>query len=125
MTPRTIVLGPLLGATLTLTASGGPVTWSITSSPALLGEASVAPSSGRLLACDSATVSLRRQQQRGRAWLARAALGNAASVCVGCQLTVNPGGIRVLVVVDVSIAPSSPPPSSGSPPPEARGRLVN
>ena len=92
MTPRTIVLGPLLGATLTLTASGGPVTWSITESAGLLGEVSVAPSCP-LLAGQSATVSLRASSAAGL--LARAALGNAASVCVGCQLTVNPGGIRV------------------------------
>ena len=50
--------------------------------------------------------------------------GNAAAVCVGCQLTVNPGGIKVLVVIDVGVTsssppPSSPPPSSQSPPPEA------
>ena len=123
VTPRTIVLSPLLGGSLTLTASGGPVTWSIAESAGLLGEVSVAPSSGRLTAGQSATVSLRVSSAAGL--LSRPALGNAAAVCVGCQLTVNPGGIRVLVVIDVSIAPSSPPPSSGSPPPEARGRLAN
>ena len=74
---------------------------------------SVAPSSGRLLAGQSATVSLRVSSAAGL--LSRPALGNAAAVCVGCQLTVNPGGINVLVIIDVGVVPSSPPPSSGSP----------
>jgi hypothetical protein len=112
--PRTIVLSPLLGATLTLTASGGPVTWSITESAGLIGELSVAPSSGRLLAGQSATVTL-GVSSAAAVLLPQAALGNAAAVCVGCQLTVNPGGIKVLVVIDVGVTPKSPPPSS--PPP--------
>ena len=58
MAPRTIVLSALSGARVTLTASGGPVSWSITESSGLIGKLSVAPSSGRLLAGQSATVSV-------------------------------------------------------------------
>jgi hypothetical protein len=36
-------------------------------------------------------------------------------VCVGCQLTVNPGGIVVSVVIEVDVTPSSPPPSTKPP----------
>ena len=35
---------------MTLTASGGPVSWSVTESSGLIGKLSVAPASGRLLA---------------------------------------------------------------------------
>jgi hypothetical protein len=124
VTPRTIVLGPLLGATLTLTASGGPVTWSITESAGLIGQLHVAPSAGRLLAGQSATVTL-SVSSAAAGLIPQAAFENAAAVCVGCQLTVNPGGISVLVIIDAGVVPSSPPPSSGSPPPEAGGRLAN
>ncbi len=108
------MLSPLLGGTLTLTASGGPVTWSITESPGLVGELTVAPSSGRLLAGRSTTVSLSASGPAGLTALA-AHGGNPVGACVGCQLTVNPGGIKVTVVIDISIGPSSPPPSSGNP----------
>ena len=56
--PRTIVVSALSGASLTLTASGGPVSWSVTESSGLIGQLSVAPSSGRLLAGQSTTVSV-------------------------------------------------------------------
>jgi hypothetical protein len=115
VTPRTIVVSALSGGSVTLTASGGPVQWSITESPGLVGELSVAPSSGRLLAGRSTTVTLSVSSTLGGILGARAAGGGGGGVCVGCQLTVNPGGIKVTVVLDISIAPSSPPPSSESP----------
>jgi hypothetical protein len=120
------VLSPLLGGTLTLTASGGPVTWSITESGALIGKVTVAPSSGRLLAGRSTTVTL----SAASGVTALAALGNSVGACVGCQLTVNPGGIKVTVVIAISGGSSSPPPGSGNPGTAAaaerpRGRLVN
>jgi hypothetical protein len=34
---------------------------------------------------------------------------------VGCQLTVNPGGIVVPVVIEIDVTPSSPPPSTKPP----------
>ena len=107
--PRTIVLSALSGASLTLTASGGPVSWSITESSGLIGQLSVAPASGRLQAGQSRTVSL--GVSGGLLGLAeRAVPGTAGGVCVGCQLTVNPGGIVVSVIIEIDVTPSSPPP---------------
>jgi hypothetical protein len=118
--PRTIVVSALAGASLTLTASGGPVSWSVTESPDLIGQLSVSPSSGRLLAGQSTTVSV----NVSGGLLGRAVPRTGGRVCVGCQLTVNPGGIVVSVVIEVDVTPSSPPPStkppsSASPGPEA------
>ena len=140
--PRTIVLSALSGASLRLTASGGPVSWSITESSGLIGKLSVAPASGRLLAGQSTTVSV--SVSGGLLGPAgsrvRAVPGIGGGVCVGCQLTVNPGGIVVSVVIEIDVPPSSPapsssgpscpPPSSGSPEPETASgcksaRLVN
>jgi RNA polymerase sigma factor (sigma-70 family) len=139
VTPRTIVLSALSGASLRLTASGGPVSWSITESSGLIGKLSVAPASGRLLAGQSTTVSV--NVSGGLLGLAsRAVTGSGAGVCVGCQLTINPGGIVVSVIIEIDVTPSSPapsssapscpPPSSGSPGPETASgcksaRLVN
>jgi len=118
--PRTIVVSALSGANLTLTASGGPVSWSVTESSGLIGKLSVAPTSGRLLAGQSTTVSV--GVSGGLLGLAgsrvQAVPGIGGGVCVGCQLTVNPGGIVVSVVIEIDISPSPPPPSSGSPGPE-------
>ena len=129
--PRTILVSALSGASLTLTASGGPVSWSVTESSGLIGTLSVAPSSGRLLAGQSTTVSL--NVSGGLLGLAVPQAGDG--VCVGCHLTVNPGGIVVSVVIEVDVTPSSPPPSTKPPssaspgPEEASGRpaarLVN
>jgi hypothetical protein len=109
------VLSALSGASLRLTASGGPVSWSITESSGLIGKLSVAPASGRLLAGQSTTVSV--NVSGGLPGLsARAAAGTSgAGVCVGCQLTVNPGGIVVSVVIEIDVTPSSPPPGSKPP----------
>jgi hypothetical protein len=120
--PRTIVLSALSGASLTLTASGGPVSWSITESSGLIGQLSVAPASGRLQAGQSTTVSL--GVSGGLLGLAeRAVPGTAGGVCVGCQLTVNPGGIVVSVIIEIDVTPSSPAPSSSAPscPPPSSG----
>ena len=139
--PRTIVLSALSGVSLRLTASGGPVSWSVTESSGLIGKLSVAPASGRLLAGQSTTVSVNVSGGLlGQA--SRAVTGSAAGagVCVGCQLTVNPGGIVISVIIEIDVTPSSPapsssapscpPPSSGSPEPETASgcksaRLVN
>jgi len=76
--------------------------------------------SGRLLAGQSTTVSV--GVSGGLLGLAgsrvQAVPGIGGGVCVGCQLTVNPGGIVVSVVIEIDISPSPPPPSSGSPGPE-------
>jgi hypothetical protein len=85
VTPRRILLTPGLGDSLTLTASGGPVTWSITESSSLLGNVTASPTSGTLASGQSVTVSL----------------SASSPVSVDSQLTVNPGGITVTVVVGV------------------------
>jgi hypothetical protein len=91
------------------------VSWSVTESSGLIGQLSVAPSSGRLLAGQSATVSV--NVTGGLLGLAsRAVPGTGGGVCVGCQLTINPGGIVVSVVIEVDVTPSSPPPSTEPPP---------
>jgi hypothetical protein len=114
--PLTIVLSPLSGGALTLTASGGPVDWSITESPGLIGELAVAPASGHLLAGQSTTAA----GAAVRAAPAGATLAGAGGVCANCTLTVNPGNITVTVLIEVNASPSPSKPScppSSSPPP--------
>ena len=124
--PRTVVVSALSGASLTLTASGGPVSWSVTESSGLIGQLSVTPSSGRLLAGQSTTVSVNVTGSL----LGLAVPRTGGGVCVDCQLTINPGGIVVSVVIEVDVTPSSPPPSTKPPSPEVitgrpAARLVN
>ena len=87
VTPRSILLSPLLGGSLTLTASGGPVRWSITEPSSLIGKLTVAPAAGALAAGQSVTVSL--------------SVSGLASL--DSQLTVNPGGITVTVLLGVGL----------------------
>jgi RNA polymerase sigma factor (sigma-70 family) len=121
VSPRTIVVSPLRGGTLTLTASGGPVSWFIAESSGLVGELAVSPTSGRLVAGQSTTVALSVSSVAAGlppASSVRAAadrVSGGAGVCVGCQLVVNPGSIKVTVIIDISVGPSYPPPSSGNP----------
>jgi RNA polymerase sigma factor (sigma-70 family) len=86
VSPRTIVLSPLLGGSITLTASGGPVTWSIAESSGLVGKVSVFPASGTLAAGHTVTVSL-----------------SSSLVSLDSQLTVDPGGIAVTVVAGLGV----------------------
>jgi RNA polymerase sigma factor (sigma-70 family) len=58
VSPSTVSLSALVGGTLTLTANGGPVTWSIPEPTSLLGLLTVTPSSGTLAAGQSVTVHL-------------------------------------------------------------------
>lgn len=58
VSPSSVSLTALVGGTLTLTANGGPVTWSIAQPPSLLGLLTVTPSSGTLTAGQSVTVHL-------------------------------------------------------------------
>jgi RNA polymerase sigma factor (sigma-70 family) len=87
VSPGTVVLTPLLGSTITLTAEGGPVSWSISEPASLLGELIVSPSSGTLAAGQSATVSI--------------SVSGLASL--DTTLTVNPGGHPVTVVLGVGL----------------------
>jgi RNA polymerase sigma factor (sigma-70 family) len=83
VTPTTIVLSPVLGETITLTAEGGPVNWSVSEPSSLLGELTVAPSSGTLQSGQSAQVTI--------------TVSGLASL--DTQLTVSPGGQQVTVVL--------------------------
>jgi RNA polymerase sigma factor (sigma-70 family) len=83
----TILLSVGSSATITLTASGGPVTWSITPSQALIGGLTVAPSSGTLADGASTTVTVSASDL----------------LTVGGQLTVEPGGLTVTVVLSVNL----------------------
>jgi RNA polymerase sigma factor (sigma-70 family) len=80
--PTSIVLTPLLGRTLTLTAVNGPVSWSISASSHLIGRLTITPSAGTLAAGQSARVTI------------TTSLASLAS-----QLTVNPGGQKVTVLI--------------------------
>jgi RNA polymerase sigma factor (sigma-70 family) len=81
--PTTIVLTPALGETITLTAEGGPVNWSVSEPSGLLGELSVAPSSGTLQSGQSTQVTI--------------TVSGLASL--DTQLTISPGGQQVTVVL--------------------------
>jgi RNA polymerase sigma factor (sigma-70 family) len=83
VSPTTVLLSPLLGGTLTLTASGGPVSWSIAEPASLLGELIVAPGSGTLSAGGSVTV----------------AITVSGLLSLDTQLTVQPGGQAVTVLL--------------------------
>lgn len=82
MLPKSITPLPGRSVTLLLTASNGPVSWSITLSQGLIGELAVAPTSGTLAAGASATVTV----TPGDFFVA------------GGQLTLEPGGIIVTVM---------------------------
>jgi RNA polymerase sigma factor (sigma-70 family) len=58
VSPSSLSLTALAGGTLTLTANGGPVSWSIAQPTSLLGLLTVTPSSGTLAAGQSVTVHL-------------------------------------------------------------------
>ncbi|MGH3254080.1 MAG: sigma-70 family RNA polymerase sigma factor [Streptosporangiaceae bacterium] len=79
--PTSIAPLPGRSVTLTVTASNGPVSWSITLSQALIGELTVVPSSGTLAAGASATVTVTPTDL----------------LIAGGQLTLEPGGIIVTV----------------------------
>jgi hypothetical protein len=83
VSPTTVLLTPLLGGSLTLTASGGPVSWSIAEPASLLGKLTVAPASGTLGAGASVTVTLTV----------------SVLLSLDTQLTVQPGGQPVTVLL--------------------------
>jgi len=79
--PKSIAPLPGRSVTLILTASNGPVSWSISLSQGLIGDLAVVPSSGTLTAGASATVTVTPSD---------------LLIAAG-QLTVEPGGIIVTV----------------------------
>jgi RNA polymerase sigma factor (sigma-70 family) len=86
VSPTAVLLTPLTGGSLTLTASGGPVDWTISVPANLLGKLSVTPSSGTLAAGGSVTV----------------AISMTGLLSLDTQLTVDPGGQVVTVVLGLS-----------------------
>jgi len=81
------VKGTAIGR-FTLTAKGGPVSgYSITAGGALAGHISVSPSSGSLAAGASVTVTVT----------------STSLVALPGQLTVNPGGLTITVVLSISL----------------------
>jgi RNA polymerase sigma factor (sigma-70 family) len=81
------VKGTAIGR-FTLTAKGGPVAaYSITAGSALAGHISVSPSSGSLAAGASVTVTVT----------------STSLVALSGQLTVNPGGLTITVVLSISL----------------------
>ncbi len=85
--PTSVLLSVGSSATLTLTASNGPVNWSITESQGLIGGLTVSPSSGTLASGSSTTVTVTASDL----------------LTVGGQLTVQPGGITVSVVLSLNL----------------------
>jgi hypothetical protein len=83
VSPLSIVLTPLLGKTVTLTAVDGPVNWSVSEPSSLLGELTVSPASGTLADNQSVQVTV--------------SVSGLASL--DTQLTVSPGGQQITVVV--------------------------
>jgi len=82
VSPATVVLTPLLGSSFTITAHGGPVSWSIAESASLIGKVSVSQSAGTLRAGQSATVRI-----------------TTSLASLDSRITVSPGGLQVAVVV--------------------------
>jgi RNA polymerase sigma factor (sigma-70 family) len=83
VSPATVRLSLVLGGSLTLTAHGGPVGWTITEPASLIGKVTMSPASGILSAGDSATVTITA----------------TGLVTLDTQLTVNPGGRQVTVLL--------------------------
>jgi len=81
------VKGTAVG-TFTLTAQGGPVSaYSITAGSSLIGHISVSPATGSLAAGASVTITVT----------------STSLVALNGQLTVNPGGLAITVVLSISL----------------------
>jgi RNA polymerase sigma factor (sigma-70 family) len=83
VSPTSILLTPLLGGSFTLTANGGPVTWSITEPSSLLGALQLSQSSGTLAAGQSVTINV-------------TVFGLAS---LDTSLTVNPGNVPITIII--------------------------
>jgi RNA polymerase sigma factor (sigma-70 family) len=80
------VKGTAIGK-FTLTAKGGPVSYSITAGSALAGHIRVSPSAGSLAAGASVTITVT----------------STSLVALDGRLTVNPGGLTITVVLSISL----------------------
>lgn len=83
VSPSAIQVAAPFAATFTISASGGPVTWSVSVPSAAAGQLTVSPSSGRLSPGQSATISVSGQNMNN----------------FRTTLTVSPGGHEVAVTV--------------------------
>jgi RNA polymerase sigma factor (sigma-70 family) len=83
VSPSTVVLSTLGPTTLTITASGGPVSWSISEPSSLIGAVNYSPASGTLQAGQSVKVAI--------------TVSGLASV--DSTLTVNPGDHTVTIIL--------------------------
>lgn len=83
VSPSSIQVSAPFAATFTLTASGGPVTWSVSVPSAAAGQLAVSPSSGTLGPGQSATISVTVQNMNN----------------FRTTLTISPGGHKVTVTV--------------------------
>jgi hypothetical protein len=86
-TLRLVSVKGVATAKFTLTARGGPVSYSITPGSSLVGSLSVTPSAGSLAAGASVTVTVT----------------STSLVALNGQLTVNPGGQTITVILSVSL----------------------
>jgi RNA polymerase sigma factor (sigma-70 family) len=86
-TLRLVSVKGVATAKFTLTARGGPVSYAITPGSSLVGSLSVTPSSGSLAAGASVTVTVT----------------STSLVALNGQLTVNPGGQTITVILSVSL----------------------
>jgi RNA polymerase sigma factor (sigma-70 family) len=82
VSPSTVLLTPLLGSSFTITASGGPVSWSIAEPSSLIGYVTLSQSSGTLAAGQSVTISM-----------------TTSLVSLHSHITVSPGDEKVNVLV--------------------------
>jgi len=86
-TLRLVSVKGVATAKFTLTARGGPVSYSITPGSSLAGSLSVSPSAGSLASGASVTVTVT----------------SGSLVALNGQLTVNPGGQTITVILSVSL----------------------
>jgi hypothetical protein len=86
-TLRLVSVKGVATAKFTLTARGGPVSYSITPGSSLVGSLSVSPSAGSLASGASVTVTVT----------------SGSLVALNGQLTVNPGGQTITVILSVSL----------------------
>ncbi|HEX3961130.1 MAG TPA: sigma-70 family RNA polymerase sigma factor [Trebonia sp.] len=84
VSPATIVLSPLLGGSFTITAQGGPVSWSASVPPTLLTSVTLSQSSGTVSPGSPVTVTV-----------------TTSLASLAARITVYPGGEQVTVLLDL------------------------
>ncbi|MCW2934421.1 MAG: sigW 2 [Actinomycetia bacterium] len=84
VSPAAIVLSPLLGGSFTITAQGGPVSWSASVPPTLLSSVTLSQSSGTVSPGSPVTVTV-----------------TTSLVSLDAHITVYPGGGQVTVLLDL------------------------